>query len=148
MANVQPKSISLTQGATFNVLGAPTRMILSRRDTGDSFTMFEQSGPPGTGVPMHVHTREDEVFRVLEGRLRFRVGDSIIEANPGDTLYGPRSVKHEWFVIGDKPGRVLITVLPGTGFEDMLVELSKMPAGPPDMAKVLAICTKAGISFA
>ena len=148
MTQPTPKAITLTQGTMFSVLGAPTRMILSRRDTGDSFTMFEQGGPPGTGVPMHVHTREDEVFRILEGRFRFKVGEAVIEANPGDTLYGPRDIKHEWFIIGDKPGRALITVLPGTGFEDMLVELSRMPAGPPDMAKVVGICAKAGITFA
>lgn len=143
-----PKVITASQGERFSILGAPTRMILSRRETADRFILFEQSGPPGVGVPMHVHTHEDEIFRVLEGQVRFVVGDAVVVANPGDTLYGPREIKHEWFIVGDKPGKVLFTAIPGTGFEDMLREISLLPAGPPDMGRVAAICGRAGIRFA
>lgn len=144
---IQPKVIPASQGANFSILGSPTRMILSRRDTADSFIMFEQSGPPGVGVPMHIHTHEDEIFRVLEGQARFVVDNAVVIANPGDTLYGPRNIKHEWFIVGDKPGKILFTAIPGTGFEEMLMEISRLPAGPPDLGMIATICGKAGISF-
>ncbi|MCE9589916.1 MAG: cupin domain-containing protein [Planctomycetes bacterium] len=143
----QPQIVGFNEGNTFRVLGTLTRMILTRAQTGGAMTLFEQSGLPGQGVPLHVHQHEDEFFRVLEGQVRFAANMTATLAGPGDTLYGPRRIPHEWFFAGDKPSKVLIATLPGTAFENMLVELGKLPPGPPDMAKVTEICGRAGVTF-
>ena len=41
------------------------------------------------GPPLHLHFEQDEVFFVLEGQFRFRIGDDIHEAGSDDILFGP-----------------------------------------------------------
>lgn len=60
----------------------------------------------GQGPRWHVHPY-DEVFVVLEGRALFTIGDTKVEAGPGDTLMGPANVPHKFRSVG--PG-VLRTV--------------------------------------
>jgi quercetin dioxygenase-like cupin family protein len=51
---------------------------------------------PGGRVPSsHVHPGQEEVFRVVSGRVRFRLGAQRIVAGPGDTVRVPaRTVHH------------------------------------------------------
>jgi hypothetical protein len=50
--------------------------------------------------PLHVHSREDESWVVLSGRVRFWVGSTSLEtcdvheAEPGAYIFVPRSVPH------------------------------------------------------
>src|SRR5262245_32747207 len=37
--------------------------------------MIEQVSPRGWGPPRHIHTREDEIFYVLDGSYELHVGD-------------------------------------------------------------------------
>lgn len=39
--------------------------------TGGSLGCFEAEVPAGEGPPFHVHEKEEEFFRVLEGRFAF-----------------------------------------------------------------------------
>jgi len=144
---LQPQVIGVNEGQAFTVLGMPVRMVLSSAQTGGAMMLFEQSAKPGQGVPMHIHEDEDEVFRVLEGQVRVTVNKAVTIAKPGDTVFGPRLIPHDWSVFGDKPAKILVAVLPGTGFETMLLDLSQLPPGPPDMAKVAEICALAGVRF-
>jgi quercetin dioxygenase-like cupin family protein len=43
--------------------------------TGDAYTVVEHPVRPGTLVPPHLHTREDELSYVVEGEFGARVGD-------------------------------------------------------------------------
>lgn len=58
---------------------------------------------PGTGPRLHVHPY-DETFIVVEGRARFFVGDTTIEATAGETVFGPAGVPHRFENLG--PGRL------------------------------------------
>ena len=49
-------------------------------------------GPGGKPPPKHLHPSQDERFRVLEGRLRLRVGISERELGAGDEIEIPRGV--------------------------------------------------------
>jgi quercetin dioxygenase-like cupin family protein len=47
----------------------------------------------GYGPPLHVHSREDEAMHVLDGQIRFRVGDDEFVAGPeqfGFEVVGPQ----------------------------------------------------------
>jgi len=48
--------------------------------------------------------------------------------------------------VGDGEVVMLITFVPA-GLEKLFVELSGLPPGPPDMAQVFAVCSRAGIEF-
>ncbi len=86
-------------------------------DTGGALGLVEASFYEGFGPPLHVHSREDEAFYVLEGRIRFRQGDHDFVAGPGAWVWGPRGVPHAFRVESER-ARALVLMTPG-GFERM-----------------------------
>jgi len=61
--------------------------------------------PPGFATPEHVHHRDDGVFYILEGSMRFKCGEVDAVAHAGATIYLPRGVPHAFRVEGDTPVR-------------------------------------------
>lgn len=143
-------SASLTTDAgarRLAILGDEMLVRLTARETGGGISLFEERSPPGGGVPMHVHEREDETFQVLEGTVEFVVEGRAIIARQGDSVWAPRGVPHAWRVVGDAPVRLLFAATP-SGIEGMFEELATLPKGPPDLAKVAEICGRFGVRFA
>ncbi|UOQ51750.1 cupin domain-containing protein [Hymenobacter cellulosivorans] len=141
-----PKLVPAAAGTPLNVLGDQVLVKLTGQDTNAQFALTEQVNKPGTGLPLHLHTQEDETFLVLEGQVEFVIGadSSIVEA--GGLAYAPRGTAHSFRVVGDTPVRMLIHISPA-GLENMFQELSQLPADPPDVAQVAAICGRYGVSF-
>jgi mannose-6-phosphate isomerase-like protein (cupin superfamily) len=48
---------------------------------------------------LHVHHEDDEAWHVLEGRLRFRFADRVVEATAGATVFVPAGVAHTYEAI-------------------------------------------------
>lgn len=107
---------------------------------------FDIDAPPGTGVPMHVHEHEDELFVIHRGRVRFVVNGREMIAGPGDTVFGPRGMPHSWEVFGDESVDAIVTILPGN-LEGMFRDLAALPKGPPDLKRVVEICERVGVRF-
>ena len=57
----------------------------------------------GVGPRLHVHPY-DETFIVVEGRARFYVGDTVLDASAGEIVFGPAGVPHKFENLG--PGRL------------------------------------------
>ena len=140
------KVIKAGTGAHVNVLGSEVTYKLTGTDTYGLLTVIEDYNAPGIGIPPHVHSREDEIFRVLEGEVEFMLGDEKLVLRPGDVAFAPRNVPHSWTVVGDRPARSLMIATP-SGIERMFDELGKLAGGPPDLGKVAAICSRYGIQF-
>jgi quercetin dioxygenase-like cupin family protein len=134
------KSGNSAADASLNVLGDTMYIKVSSRESAGHATVIEVITPPGGGTPLHVHRREGEGFHILEGEFLFEVGGKRIEAGPGDFLWAPRNVPHAYLNSGTTPGRAMLTITPG-GLEEFFKELSAVE-GPPDMAKLLPICSK------
>ncbi len=47
-------------------------------------------------APLHVHHADDEAWYVLEGVLRFRIGDQVCEARPGSAVLAPKGTPHAY----------------------------------------------------
>src|SRR3954467_2739213 len=47
-------------------------------------------------APLHVHHAADEAWYVLEGMLRFRVGDETLEASAGSAVLAPKGTAHAY----------------------------------------------------
>jgi len=47
-------------------------------------------------APLHVHHADDEAWYVLEGVLRFRIGDEEFEAGPGGAVLAPKGIAHSY----------------------------------------------------
>ena len=97
-----PKIVRNEQGKTLNVLGDQQTFKLTGKDTNGQFTLIEEFNDPGTGIPLHVHENEDEIFKVLEGEMELTVGDKTTILKAGDLAFGPVGVPHSWKIIGDK----------------------------------------------
>jgi quercetin dioxygenase-like cupin family protein len=63
--------------------------------------------PLGAVVSRHYHDSEEQVT-VLEGRLRLKLGDQILECGPYDSTFITAGVPHEFTAIGDKPAVCLV----------------------------------------
>jgi quercetin dioxygenase-like cupin family protein len=122
----------------------------------DGISVLESLAPRGDSPPLHVHHDEDEVFHVLEGELRFRVGNEELRAGPGETLLAPKGVPHTYRVESER-GRWLVTTARGD-FERFVRSFSRPaerdelpePAGPPspEQAEALAAaCREHGIEL-
>ncbi|MFN8419196.1 MAG: cupin domain-containing protein [Anaerolineae bacterium] len=61
------------------------------------------------GAPLHVHTREDEYFYVVEGIITVRCGEDQFEAGARSFVFLPRGVPHSWDVVGDEATVLMIT---------------------------------------
>ena len=60
--------------APLNIVGESTMVKVSACDTAGALALFHLTAPRFTGPPLHVHTREDELFYVLDGTLVFEIG--------------------------------------------------------------------------
>jgi quercetin dioxygenase-like cupin family protein len=94
-----------------------------------------------------VHTREDELFYVLEGKLVFELAGRRIEAGAGATIFAPRGTAHTYQNFGQQPARLLIMVTPA-GMDEFFEELSAgTPEGAlPDMAFIVSLDAKYGLT--
>ncbi|MBO6899720.1 MAG: cupin domain-containing protein [Rhizobiaceae bacterium] len=124
--------------------------------TNDAMSIVEILAPPGLSVPPHVHHREDEAFVILDGGGTFHVGDRTVEAKPGDVLFGPRGVVHD-YTVGPKGCRMLFIFTPGRNMESFIAEsgvraaadtLPPAEIGPPEAEQLAGILQRHGLAFA
>src|ERR1700682_5957486 len=114
--------------APLNIVGEETLVKESAEDSEETLAFFHLVAPPMSGPPRHVHTREDELFHVLEGELVFELDGERHTVRAGDTVYLRRGVVHAYQNFTKRDARLLIATTPGV-FSDFFVELSA--ATPP-----------------
>ena len=114
-------------------VGGPTLIKAGTAQTGGSFALLENVIPSRQGPPLHAHTREDEMWWILEGQFRFRADDELLEAEQGSFVFVPRGVRHCFQNIGDGPGRILVMFTP-SGMERFFEEHAALLPGPVDPA--------------
>lgn len=141
-----PKIIKETEGNVLNVIGDIQTHKVSGKDTGNQIVEWVSNVDPGVGIPPHIHTKEDEIFRVIKGEVEIMVGGKTTLLKAGDIAFAPRDVVHAWKVVGTEKAQMISSAFPA-GIEVMFAELASLPPGPPDFAKVTEICAKQGISF-
>ncbi|WP_436175182.1 cupin domain-containing protein [Mesorhizobium sp. LjNodule214] len=74
-------------------------MLLTPRETGGKFGAFASGAGPGDGPPRHRHPKSDEVFVILQGRLRFWCAGEASERTAGELFYIPAGVEHTFVVV-------------------------------------------------
>jgi quercetin dioxygenase-like cupin family protein len=98
--------------------------------TGGQLSVFTATMPQGFSPPRHIHTREDEVFLVLEGEVWFDLDGRRHLAGPGTSVYMPRGVPHT-FRVTSPVAKMLGVMTPGA-FEALFRNL-----GTPAEARTL-----------
>ena len=138
----QVKSIVMdkNKGRALWHLGALMNFKALGAETNGQFWALEGLADRHMTVPLHVHHREDELWYVLEGQIRFTIGAETFDRGPGTFAYIPRNVPHtfqvisetaRWFGVGTPAG--LDQWFFETGEPAQSLTLPPVPDAPPDL---------------
>ena len=105
-------TLSTDSGEAWWWFGGLALIKVASKQTEGKYSLIEMLWPPSLEVPLHVHTREDELFYVLEGKIAYRVGDVRAEVSAGHTVFAPRNIPHGFIVTSPEPARYLIVYSP------------------------------------
>jgi mannose-6-phosphate isomerase-like protein (cupin superfamily) len=123
-----PRIVGPDEGLFANLGSIGAEMKIWTEETGGGFSLVEHPmAPRHLAAPLHKHSREDEYSFVLEGRMGALLGDDVVYAEVGDTVYKPRDQWHTFWNAGDVPCRILEIIAPG-GFEHYFEELGRINA--------------------
>ncbi|WP_299122076.1 cupin domain-containing protein [uncultured Winogradskyella sp.] len=142
----KPKIIRNNMGNLLNVIGDIQTHKLIGSDTNHQIVEWVDNVEPGVGIPPHTHTKEDEIFRVIKGKIEIMVDGKTTTLEAGDMAYAPKDIPHSWKVVGTEKAKMITSAFPA-GIELMFKKLADLPAGPPDFKKVAEICSEYGITF-
>jgi quercetin dioxygenase-like cupin family protein len=148
--------LNVDEGEGLWFLGSHVALKVTGAESSGAIAILEAHAPRGHGSPLHVHTREDETFYVIDGELRVEVEDDTYVVGPGMTAFGPRNLPHRFTVMSEE-ARFLLIASPA-GFEDF-VRAGSEPAtetripdpatasAPPDPAALAALAAQFGIEI-
>jgi uncharacterized cupin superfamily protein len=128
--------------------GAIYRIVASAEETQNAMFALEATEPPGGGPPLHIHTREDEFFLVLEGEVSFFVDGQVIRRGPGGTAFVSRGAAHCFRNTSDRMARLLVVFTPGDiegFFEYGASDNGKPPSEELMMERLLALAPVFGL---
>jgi mannose-6-phosphate isomerase-like protein (cupin superfamily) len=135
------------EGTQIAAIGIGITMKTDGKSTRDAYSLFEYAVPGRTdGPPAHIHTREDESFICLSGKLDVHLGGEDFTLAQGDYLYLPRDVVHTFRNSYDEEARVISVVSPA-GLEGYYQALAALPPGPKDISKIKLIMADFGIQL-
>lgn len=93
---------------------------VSGEDTGGAYSMAEVH-LKGDGPPQHIHLAEDESFYIVEGEVKFLVGEKTFVAKAGAFVLIPKGTPHTFTRVEQKPAKFLVVYSPA-GFEKFFDE--------------------------
>lgn len=125
-------------------VGGPLTFLARGEQTGGRLTALENEIAPGEGPPLHRHAHEDESWLVIEGELRFRIGDEISAAPAGTFVFVPRGVAHCFQNVGSGPARILVVFTP-SGMERFFDRFARLGEGEDPAAAFGAIGAEVGM---
>ena len=121
------------------------RLLATAVGTGGRFTVFEQVTPVGWGPPRHIHSREDEIFYILDGAYELHVGDERKTVSSGASAVLPRHIPHGFRNVAPTPSRLLTVVAPG-GLEEYFLAVAKF-SSPPNPAQLAELAQPFGLTL-
>jgi len=117
-------------------LGGDVAFKVRGNQSGGAMTAFETVVPAGQGPPLHIHANEDETLYVLDGQVRFKLGDELHTGGPGAFVFVPRGAPHTFQNVGEEDARILIHFSPSgmEGFFERFAALEE--TGPETFARL------------
>jgi mannose-6-phosphate isomerase-like protein (cupin superfamily) len=97
-------------------------------DTAGGLLVIEHSNlMPDTGPALHMHLSQEEWFYVMEGEVRFQVGDRRLRLGPGESILAPRRIAHTFSASGS-PAHMLIAFTPADKMEQYFIDAAAQPS--------------------
>lgn len=111
--------------------GYRTRSVPLNKQLTGNIAISSSKVRPGVLVAPHIHTNEDEVWHIVEGKAMVMLGEEIFEAPEGSTVWRPRDQYHASWVPHDQEYARILTVLSPGGWEQATTEYNAGRAGQP-----------------
>ena len=140
------------EGRAFSMLGGVYEVKVSSEESDGAMTIMEMLIPPGAAPPPHTHPGTETVY-VIEGNLRYNIGDATYEGGAGSIFHIPGGVLENFEPLTQS--RVLVVYKPG-GIEGFFEEagdpgqpgvLPPPADGPPDLQRLIEIAAKHGMKI-
>lgn len=106
---------------SFVLAGVLMKQHLASKETGGSFSLFENRSNGSSRTPIHVHAHDDETLYILEGAMQAIINGEEQSLKAGDSLFLPRGIPHQLMNVSGTPAHYLLLCTPG-GFEGFLEE--------------------------
>ncbi len=119
---------------------------LSAADGADGISILELRMPYGESPPLHIHRNEDEIFHVLDGTMRVRIGGNDRVLRAGDIAIAPKGIPHS-FRVESLAGARCLTICRGGDFETLVAQASR-PATTAGLPPVAALSDEQIAAFA
>ena len=155
MFELGPFHSQRTTANTWSVVGQVYTILADGPRTGGQYALVEALVPPGSGTPLHMHTREDEAFYVLEGELTVTVAGRPQLLMPGGFLHAPRGIAHQFENTGPTTARLLVWIAPA-GLERFFQEVGDpllagarepLPVTAERLNRLLAVAPRYGVDI-
>src|SRR5215467_15625153 len=153
--NRKVKIVEPNRGKHIAVSGDINTIVVSKQDTGGTYSFIEAKVFPGGGPSPHIQTREQEGFYVVEGQVTFKADGQTIVAKPGTFINIPPGVLHSFKNETNEIAKVTFVLSPG-GLEQLFVEVgievSDTNVKPPpftkeQIEKLPSIASKYGVEI-
>ncbi len=132
-------------GSTFTMLGTTMRLLANATDSAGRYTVIEQVTPPGWGPPRHIHSREDEIFYILDGSYELHVGEERRIVSAGASAILPRNIPHGFRNVSSTPSRLVFVITPG-GLEEYFMAVAKC-SPTPDPPQLVELARPFGLTL-
>ena len=126
-------------GIVWSILGQTYKPVAHSESSFAFDTLF----PPGTFVPPHIHTTQDEFIRVLEGHFDLFLDGQAATAKAGDLIRLPMGIAHGIFNKTEAPVRALFWVSPARGLYTLFTRIHNVP----DPGEVVRIAAEHEVNF-
>lgn len=119
--------------------GERFKIRVSSVQTLGSYSVLEIFADPGNGVPLHIHSNEEEHFIVVEGTLDVTNGGRRSDAPAGASVTVGTGEPHAWRNSSSTPLRMLVIFSPGH-----IEGLFRAATGAGDVDAIMAIAARYG----
>jgi len=89
LSNATPDNSRAIPGALFHFLA-------TGEQTNNQFSLMFIEVHKGNEPPPHTHKNEDENYYILEGEIKFWVGDNVFDTKAGDFIHLPKNIPHRF----------------------------------------------------
>ncbi len=106
----QQQTLEWLDGSTFSVL-------LDSQATNGQLTVGRFAVSKGEAPPFHLHTREDEIFMLINGTALLWLGEEQMELSEGGIVYLPKNIPHGYRITSNTADLLMIAT--PAGIEEM-----------------------------
>lgn len=96
----------------FVLAGVIMKRLLSGKQTGGQFCLFENKSDGKTKTPIHVHSKDDETVYIIEGELTVVIDGQPQRLTAGESIFLPRGVPHQLMNMSGNASRYILIGTP------------------------------------